>query len=836
MKKSAVVFASVLTGALSVLAADPIAFKGQPAQKSGKPNATTLKYESGDGAISNGWYPLDYAGWMTADYWPDGVLPTAGGEYIIKSDKMASCGAEGYTTFPAKLTLSTKDSGQWGTGGLSPAKDAAVSFDGDGLFIENGRISFNQFSVNSSTGVGGRSTLNGKITVCSDGVSDIAELQCRYSYNLDVTVNAAIAGGDSSILTVYSYGNWNPHYSGKFAICRFLGDLSGFTGTIKAGAYGNLFFDQTVFSGKVYMSHARATLNQYTPWLPGYAQIGELEFASTNIVKIGIGTVTNYLLRVERGVTVPDSAQAGTAAGPSSRWAMPHSRMVGNGKPKIRLYIDSAACTRNNLIGRDVPILDLPASGPSVLDLFSVELDQPYILGVDGSNGKMAALVSLEEKVEGDRRRLYVNLPKSTYSTRDASYQGDIFTPAGNDAWIGGVKDQPLDPETVYVAPYSSNLPRGTWTFGGKALVCPPDTYPTAWGNPTINDFRLEPGSYFQTGDTYVLNGNLTICDCPSQFDADGVPSSGIYFVASDAKGIVGTIASAMHGDGAAWFAAASWSSHQNRSAKFVLSGDNSDFNGFMLIRQHYYSTENNVSVEVAASRACNLGGPVVGGFCYRALNIEKGGVLKATDTFALTEPTRGVRIGAPGRVTVADGKTFTLGTQTTYCGELVKDGTGTLALQGACRFGTSQSETPDGNNLVTVKAGRLSGLAKAATDGLAVTFAEGTGLTLPSPLTASEEAKAFGFYDKKGSIDLSACGGRLSVVFDQTDRADWPETFDLAVCTLPTAAAEALSGKIDVSRPKGYTAKLLSRANDGDDTVTYYVHCEKSGFLLLFR
>lgn len=808
---------------VQLYAAD-LAYKGEPNAEDGK----VLKYE-GIG-ILDGRHPAGYTGLLSARWGSDKESPEAGKTYLVGTDYAATYGAGGSETFPAKLTLGAKNGGAWATGTLLPAASSTMTFGGDGLVIENGRFCFNELAVGSSAAI------NGKISIGSDGVNDVAELQIRYSFRLQTTVNADMISSADAALKAYSYGNWNPFREGGYSYFKFLGDLSGFYGTLNLGSYANAMFGaNSDMPGTLKFSAVTARMNYWNAPVVGSLNVGNLVFSSTNDVYVGITALDHSSIRVDGAVTVPASAQAGTEAGPAGRRELPHFRAYRTGKPKLNVWPVASICTVSNTVPRHVAVLDVPAGSPSVFSLFSVNHAAPASLG---ENGDCAALVGLEETVEDGRRRLYVDIPKSTYALVNGGQDGALFTAAGNDGWFGGVKGVPQDAETAYFAPTYSYLPHGTWTFHGKTLLVRPQCYLVAYGISTVNDLRLMAGSFLELGSSYTLYGNVSICDYPSSLDANGVPSYPVWIInANDAENVIGDIASDLHGDGFMYIGAPAWDTFKTRGQTFRLRGDNSSFGGFIGIAHRYHSTAGVRSV-VCVDRAENLGGPMTKGFHHRAIAIDGGGVLKVLGTFALTEETRGIRISARGAISIPDAtNTFTIGTQTTYCGELIKEGEGTLALQGACRFSDSQSETPSAaNNKVTVAAGRVMALSKAATDGLAITFAAGTGLKLPSPLTASMEAAQYGFYDKKWltPFDLSSCGGRLSVEFDQADISDWPRSFELAVCTVPSTAADELTGKISVVPPRGYVSRLLMRENADDETVTFYTVNDKAGFSII--
>ena len=85
--------------------------------------------------------------------------------------------------------------------------------------------------------------------------------------------------------------------------------------------------------------------------------------------------------------------------------------------------------------------------------------------------------------------------------------------------------------------------------------------------------------------------------------------------------------------------------------------------------------------------------------------------------------------------------------------------------------------------------------------------------------------------------FDLTATGGKLDVALDlPNDRGELPDRLSFGICTVSTAAADALVGKIELPENTGWKVVKVDAVPNGDGTVTFMATCEKHGFVLMFR
>ena len=244
-----------------------------------------------------------------------------------------------------------------------------------------------------------------------------------------------------------------------------------------------------------------------------------------------------------------------------------------------------------------------------------------------------------------------------------------------------------------------------------------------------------------------------------------------------------------------------------------------------------------NVTLRISDARA--IGGPRTA-FAYDALAFSNWSRLQADASLTLAEPTRGVYFAGGNYVSVPDAtNTLALASQTTLAGTLVKQGAGTLALGGTLKFTASQSATPlAGTNILQVAAGRIRPASKGGTDGLAISFAAGTGLKLAPVSEANADVARYGLYNVKWAtpFDLTETGGKLDVALELPEnRGEIPAAFSFGICTVPTAAAGALEGNVVLQKVRGYKTSVAATPN-GDGSTTFTANYVKVGLTIVFQ
>lgn len=195
---------------------------------------------------------------------------------------------------------------------------------------------------------------------------------------------------------------------------------------------------------------------------------------------------------------------------------------------------------------------------------------------------------------------------------------------------------------------------------------------------------------------------------------------------------------------------------------------------------------------------------------------------------------------------------TLAISNSVTYGGEMVfgndfpnasdakvGKGGGTLVLGGAARFYDPENkiacDTPSvSSNRLTMLIGRLRPVAANALDGVAVKFGEESdGLELD--WNATEEMKATGFYSVKelSALTSERADGKIPVRVINVPADAVGET--IAVCTVPTAIAEATLAKFSYDRT-GRQRGFFSLGEEKDGNRTILLKLEIHGMWLIVR
>ncbi|MBQ2631547.1 MAG: hypothetical protein IJG13_17860, partial [Kiritimatiellae bacterium] len=349
--------------------------------------------------------------------------------------------------------------------------------------------------------------------------------------------------------------------------------------------------------------------------------------------------------------------------------------------------------------------------------------------------------------------------------------------------------------------------------------------------NITIDDFVMANNVYAKmTMYHSTLRGTLTL------FDPNGRGTGGRLYTANEASAAI--IASTLKGDGVLTLQGIyTLSETKDGRGVFVLSSTNTEFRGKIAVLNNQNHPATNTTLRISDARA--LGGPRTA-FAYDALSFSNWSRLQADASLVLAEPTRGVYFAGGNYVSVPDAtNTLTLASQTTLAGTLVKQGAGTLALGGTLKFTSTQSATPlAGTNVLQVAAGRIRPASKGGADGLAISFAAGTGLKFAPISETDADVVQYGLYDVKWTtpFDLTETDGKLDVALELPEnKREIPSKFSFGVCTVPAAAAEALDGNVVLPKILGYKSSVTGKAN-GDGSVTFTAAYEKVGFILIFE
>ena len=128
--------------------------------------------------------------------------------------------------------------------------------------------------------------------------------------------------------------------------------------------------------------------------------------------------------------------------------------------------------------------------------------------------------------------------------------------------------------------------------------------------------------------------------------------------------------------------------------------------------------------------------------------------------------------------------------------------------------------------------------VSKGGADGLAISFAEGTGLRL-SPLGEGDsDVKGYGLYNVKWSapFNLEETDGKLNVALDMpSNRSEIPGKFSFGVCTVSEAAAESLRDNIELPTVRGYALTVSEECID-EGTVTFKASYCRRGLSVIVK
>ena len=764
--------------ATCAMADDPIVFQGTATGENAAP-ATDVSDASKWGGAAPG-PDHDY---LVTDgkYCGFGGAGTFGGRSIILGDN---------TTSKAGFLDGSKVTGSW-------------TYDFGTVVMNRGGF--------YSRATGGMMTIGGDITVNGTSASPVY-IKNLGGNNAQMTFSGAFHG--SGFLRVFK-----PYQNNDQLTIRFTGDMSDFTGTMYVGenntrsAYvASIGYRTPVLVGdttmgcnvSLYPCGAIGACGTGTPYY-GCFSVPNLTFAAGSAIRFAVNDTTGGTIRVTNTLTLPASGQVCLDA-----------RALPDVNPSVRRH----------------PILIAPAGTGISTNSFRLFAGDSNA-GVPTVNlvCKLGAC-SLEVAQETGREVLYLVMDKYTCLVTADDWSHSSWLPANSAHWSGVSAGTPLDPDMVYLSWNKQMVtPQSTSSFGGKRIVLTSSnvTLTFATQQITVDDFVLANDAYLKMT-TYhsALNGSLTL------FDPNGKGLGGRLYTINEAD--TATVASTLRGDGVlSLLGVYTLSESRNGNGTFVLSGTNTEFRGKIAVSNNQNHPATNTTLRISDARA--IGGPRTA-FTYDALAFSNWSRLRADASLALTEPTRGVYFVGGNYVSVPDAtNTLTLASQTTLAGTLVKQGAGTLALGGTLKFTSGQSATPTaGTNVLQVSAGRIRPASKGGSDGLAISFAAGTGLRF-APLSETDaDVAQYGLYDVKWPtpFDLTETEGKLDVVLDLPEnKREIPSRFSFGVCTVPAAAAEALDGNVVLPKILGYKSSVASEAN-GDGSVTFTAAYEKVGFILI--
>ena len=286
-------------------------------------------------------------------------------------------------------------------------------------------------------------------------------------------------------------------------------------------------------------------------------------------------------------------------------------------------------------------------------------------------------------------------------------------------------------------------------------------------------------------------------------------------------------------------------------SGWIALPGANTNFTGKILMAcQSYNSSTPNENytpretnrVEVVVADGRNLGGALPE-FAYDALRIRDWALLDVTNTTEFAAANRGVFVDWMGCIGVKEGCVATFRNPFTFGGRLQKQGAGTLAFGGsAAKFAVGSTDNYTlvddpvaATNELYVKEGCIMAKAADALNGVAITFAKGTGLKVD--YASTDDVKTYGLRDTKWATPVAFDPDVDTVpVTLENLPAELTEEKTLGILTVPADQADAIRSKLVFSRNgrKGFAGKIGKTVDGTSATITLSV--APTGMLLLIR
>ena len=274
-----------------------------------------------------------------------------------------------------------------------------------------------------------------------------------------------------------------------------------------------------------------------------------------------------------------------------------------------------------------------------------------------------------------------------------------------------------------------------------------------------------------------------------------------------------------------------------------ALKGMNTNFTGKIVLNGNDAVKNDEYCGFVSVSDSRSLGAPL-DFWTYDALNIRAYSHLVITNSMVLETPNRGIYVSGPAYFNVSKDAVLTVKHRFTWNGQLAKKGEGTLAIGGeAPFFGTDGGSVPaEGFNTLAVVGGNLRALSSEAFEGVALSFASGTGLEIAIPADGRERICDYGVKNTLIDNPIVFADAKLPVrILTPGGSRERPAGLRrVAILTVKTAAASALGLCTDsfelVNRPySGCSQKVVETVDDVQGVTTFSVEYVR-GFSVLVR
>lgn len=736
--------------------------------------------------------------WTQGSYWSDGAAPSSGKSYYVPA---------GFTIFGPNSSWS----GSWTfPGGALAVAGTILKRNSSGRnlkitelrLLSGATLDFYQIGNLDADDLYIESTRANPVVF----LGDCANTYCTFS------IGGKVHGDSGACIELRhaDAGKENCNYA-------LTGDWSDFHGTVLAGNTKDGLSAEANY-GKSFagMPGTLAAYNGYTLPMPRYTQprgFGAEKGGTLSVtadctagrIVIGAGGVLKFKFASGAAAVVTVTNELALAVGSQialNGWTK--ADIAGTPK-EIALFVLSGDAAKTN------PDLSKVAVASCVGGL-----PRAYLKLVDRAGVKTVVLTWDKPVIT------LVKQPSDDAWTTDGSYWSNGLEPqAGFDYLVADYSAFSLNKS------YGTELP-----FAGDSLAFAMSTY---------------IGRYGVDCKEVIFGGCAPTCygaDKTKRFPksvtfADGKTST---FVCYQNPKII--FAAPIKGRGTASFSLADWHD-EGVTANVTFQADSPDFGGRILLdtpskaasgkRPATPDIAKGYFVSCTVSTSGGLGGVYTASEDgFNAVTLRNFSSLTVTKDVTFDEPTRGFLIDGGGTFNVSADRTLAFATKLTYKGRLRKTGEGVLKLGGVARFtdGQESSEPQAGENELEVVAGALMPAAAAATDGLAITFDEGSTLLLDA---ASSDAVGLFAVRAGSSVTLATESGDLPVVWANAETCKGRRV-SLALCTVSSATADSLEGHLIAARLPGHTPPVYSRRTNDDGSVTLLADYEVSGLLVIVR
>ena len=720
--------------------------------------------------------------------------------------------------FTAGWTIRTPTSTQWVTfegnslhigslkdnksGVLADCKSGkqSLTFNGDGLFLEKGRI--------STWGANREMTLDGNLTVLARKGDfwiggDSANNICSSN------VIKSTMWGDQDAWLIFK--EYNSAKSTPWLVLNSSGDkMGGYQGTLeiygdtdtdKSGNYGakwTVQVESEVNCPGQLILHSGSLLR--TRWGTGRVNFGKLKLNAGSKVNVRYGSGTVSLYRATDRLEVEDGAHVVMADGlPGITASIWYPFLAWDANATASFDLDK-------LVFEDTRTALRPYKLPTTY--FAVSND---VTEAGGS------LVGTNYIVLVQKPLVFIKADSSAANNENSFVQSSLTNAtkfsdgqlphAGADYYVSK-SDYPKGYNGYrLLTPQPEDLPNGIYAFPGDSLTIGTNCEFKSMAKVlNVKSLRLLDATQFFpriTGSPSELNGDELFI---GPVEGDGSAHARILVYYNNTW----TCNAPLTGSGIVQFMANAGSSVPNGTA--VLAKPSSDFLGRIWVTASTWNeTKLSAAVNecVRVSDAYQLGGALPA-FTADALRLENWGTVEATEDVDFSTANRGVSVGNFGQLRVAEGKTLTIGNVVTFDGVLHKTGDGRLV------FGAPSAKAADESTAeLVVDEGTVAVAHDEALKAVTISFAEGTSLVIDKTSAS-----------KTGAV-VGGVNGALRAAL-ASDSDDYTVS-NLALCTVPEGVSVA------VARPKHHRVKLSSKSN-GDGTVTWFADVEKTGFALVVR